>query len=80
MFLNYLERTSENRSMVVAQYLWTSFVIFGGVFGLEELDLTKIAFFIFGWGKGDGGLGSLSIRDKSLGQNRYSHASNMWPF
>jgi hypothetical protein len=70
MFLNYLERTSENRSMVVAQYLWTSFVIFGGVFGLEELDLTKIAFFIFGWGKGDGGAPPLIYKGQIFGSKQ----------
>jgi len=66
--------------MVVAQYLWTSFVILGGVFGLEELDLRKFVFCFFGWGKGCEELGSLSIMDKSLDENGYSHASNMPPF
>jgi hypothetical protein len=36
--------------MVVAQYLWT--LLFGGVFGLEELDLKKIAFLFFWVGQG----------------------------
>lgn len=66
--------------MVVAQYLWTSFVILGGVFGLEELDLRKFVLCFFGWGKGCEELGSLSIMDKSLDENGYSHASNMSPF
>jgi len=43
--------------MVVAQYLWTSFVIFGGVFGLKELDLKKNAFFFLGGARGAGDWG-----------------------
>jgi len=80
LLFNHLEKTNENRSMVVAQYLWTSFVIFGSVCGLKELDLKKIAFFFLGGARGAGGQGSLSIMDKSLDQNKCPHVSNMWHF
>jgi hypothetical protein len=53
-------------------------LFFGGVFGLEELDLRKFAFFFLSGASGAGG--SLSIMDNFLDQNKYLHASNMRPF